>query len=167
MLSTEEQANKKAEQYDNVLKQLDALLAGERHLLANLSNAAALLNQYMDNINWVGFYLLEGDELVLGPFQGLPACVRIPVGKGVCGTSVAKKQTIVVPDVHEFPGHITCDPASQSEIVIPLQKDGTVLGVLDIDSPYKNRFDEIDAKKLEEFVAILIQSTDWSFRTSL
>ena len=167
MLSTEERANKKAEQYDNVLKQLDALLAGERHLLANLSNAAALLNQYMDNINWVGFYLLEGDELVLGPFQGLPACVRIPVGKGVCGTSVAKKQTIVVPDVHEFPGHITCDPASQSEIVIPLQKDGTVLGVLDIDSPYKNRFDEIDAKKLEEFVAILIQSTDWSFRTSL
>lgn len=167
LLSTEEQANKKAEQYDNVLKQLDALLAGERHLLANLSNAAALLNQYMDNINWVGFYLLEGDELVLGPFQGLPACVRIPVGKGVCGTSVAKKQTIVVPDVHEFPGHITCDPASQSEIVIPLQKDGTVLGVLDIDSPYKNRFDEIDAKKLEEFVAILIQSTDWSFRTSL
>lgn len=167
LLSTEEQANKKAEQYDNVLKQLDALLAGERHLLANLSNAAALLNQYMDNINWVGFYLLEGDELVLGPFQGLPACVRIPVGKGVCGTSVAKKQTIVVPDVHEFPGHITCDPASQSEIVIPLQKDGTVLGVLDIDSPYKNRFDEIDAKKLEEFVSILIQSTDWSFRTSL
>ena len=167
MLSTEEQANKKAEQYDNVLKQLDALLAGERHLVASLSNAAALLNQYMDNINWVGFYLLEGDELVLGPFQGLPACVRIPVGKGVCGTSVAKKQTIVVPDVHEFPGHITCDPASQSEIVIPLQKDGTVLGVLDIDSPYKNRFDEIDAKKLEEFVAILIQSTDWSFRTSL
>lgn len=167
MLSTEEQANKKAEQYDNVLKQLDALLAGERHLLANLSNAAALLNQYMDNINWVGFYLLEGDELVLGPFQGLPACVRIPVGKGVCGTSVAKKQTIVVPDVHEFPGHITCDPASQSEIVIPLQKDGTVLGVLDIDSPYKDRFDEIDAKKLEEFAAILIRSTDWSYRISL
>ncbi|MFS8651027.1 MAG: GAF domain-containing protein [Caldibacillus sp.] len=167
MLSTEELAQKKIEQYDNVLKQLKALLAGERHLLANLSNAAALLNQYLDKINWVGFYLLEGEELVLGPFQGLPACVRIPVGKGVCGTSVAKKQTIVVPDVHEFPGHITCDPASQSEIVIPLQKDGTVLGVLDIDSPYKDRFDEIDAKKLEEFAAILIRSTDWSYRISL
>jgi len=167
LLSTEELAQKKIEQYDNVLKQLKALLAGERHLLANLSNAAALLNQYLDKINWVGFYLLEGEELVLGPFQGLPACVRIPVGKGVCGTSVAKKQTIVVPDVHEFPGHITCDPASQSEIVIPLQKDGTVLGVLDIDSPYKDRFDEIDAKKLEEFAAILIRSTDWSYRISL
>lgn len=167
MLSTEELAQKKIEQYDNVLKQLKALLAEERHLLANLSNAAALLNQYLDKINWVGFYLLEGEELVLGPFQGLPACVRIPVGKGVCGTSVAKKQTIVVPDVHEFPGHITCDPASQSEIVIPLQKDGTVLGVLDIDSPYKDRFDEIDAKKLEEFAAILIRSTDWSYRISL
>lgn len=167
MLSTEELAQKKIEQYDNVLKQLKALLAGERHLLANLSNAAALLNQYLDKINWVGFYLLEGEELVLGPFQGLPACVRIPVGKGVCGTSVAKKQTIVVPDVHEFPGHITCDPASQSEIVIPLQKDGTVLGVLDIDSPYKDRFDEIDVKKLEEFAAILIRSTDWSYRISL
>lgn len=167
LLSTEELAQKKIEQYDNVLKQLKALLAGERHLLANLSNAAALLNQYLDKINWVGFYLLEGEELVLGPFQGLPACVRIPVGKGVCGTSVAKKQTIVVPDVHEFPGHITCDPASQSEIVIPLQKDGTVLGVLDIDSPYKDRFDEIDVKKLEEFAAILIRSTDWSYRISL
>jgi len=167
LLSTEELAQKKIEQYDNVLKQLKALLAGERHLLANLSNAAALLNQYLDKINWVGFYLLEGEELVLGPFQGLPACVRIPVGKGVCGTSVAKKQTIVVSDVHEFPGHITCDPASQSEIVIPLQKDGTVLGVLDIDSPYKDRFDEIDAKKLEEFAAILIRSTDWSYRISL
>lgn len=162
MFSTEIQVKTKEEQYDLLIKQLKALLEGERHPIANLSNASALLNQFMDKINWVGFYLLEGEELILGPFQGLPACVRIPIGKGVCGTSVAKRETIVVPDVHEFPGHITCDPASQSEIVVPMIKDETVLGVLDVDSPHKARFDEIDAKKLAEFVEVLIQSTDWS-----
>ncbi len=161
MSSIENLTGTKEEKYNLVIKQLRALLEDETHPIANLSNASALLNQFLDRINWVGFYLLEGDELVLGPFQGLPACVRIPVGKGVCGTAVAKKETIVVPDVHQFPGHITCDPASESEIVIPLIKDGKVLGVLDIDSPIKSRFDEIDAKKLEEFAAVLVQSITW------
>lgn len=161
MSSIENLTGTKEEKYNLVIKQLRALLEDETHPIANLSNASALLNQFLDRINWVGFYLLKGDELVLGPFQGLPACVRIPVGKGVCGTAVAKKETIVVPDVHQFPGHITCDPASESEIVIPLIKDGKVLGVLDIDSPIKSRFDEIDAKKLEEFAAVLVQSITW------
>lgn len=161
MSSIENLTGTKEEKYNLVIKQLRALLEDETHPIANLSNASALLNQFLDRINWVGFYLLEGDELVLGPFQGLPACVRIPVGKGVCGTAVAKKETIVVPDIHQFPGHITCDPASESEIVIPLIKDGKVLGVLDIDSPIKSRFDEIDAKKLEEFAAVLVQSITW------
>lgn len=161
MSSIENLTGTKEEKYNLVIKQLRALLEDETHPIANLSNASALLNQFLDRINWVGFYLLEGDELVLGPFQGLPACVRIPVGKGVCGTAVAKKETIVVPDVHQFPGHITCDQASESEIVIPLIKDGKVLGVLDIDSPIKSRFDEIDAKKLEEFAAVLVQSITW------
>ncbi|MFK4997468.1 GAF domain-containing protein [Bacillus sp. N9] len=113
------------------------MLDGETNQIANLSNASALLGQFLDRINWVGFYLMEDGELVLGPFQGLPACVRIPLGRGVCGTSAAERETIVVPDVHAFPGHIACDAASQSEIVVPLIKDGNVIGVLDIDSPEK------------------------------
>lgn len=143
--------------YELVIKQLVSLVEDEKNVIANLSNAAALLNQFLEEINWVGFYLREGDELVLGPFQGLPACVRIPFGKGVCGTSAIKKETIVVPDVHEFPGHIACDVASQSEIVIPLLKDGKVIGVLDIDSPIKNRFDDVDKEYLEKFVDTLLQ----------
>ena len=127
-------------QYDTLTKQLDALLTGEQDRIANLSNASALLNQFLSNINWAGFYMLQEDELVLGPFQGLPACVRIPVGRGVCGTAVTQKETLVIEDVHEFPGHIACDAATQSEIVIPLILDDTVIGVLDIDSPIKNRF---------------------------
>jgi len=138
-------------------KQLDALLTGEPNAIANLSNASALLNQFFDRINWVGFYLMEDGELVLGPFQGLPACVRIPVGRGVCGTTVAKKETIIVPDVHAFPGHIACDAASQSEIVVPLIKNGEVIGVLDIDSPEKDRFQDEDQQGLEQFVAILMK----------
>src|SRR6185437_1577605 len=133
----------KKKRYEQLTKQLDALATGETNKYANLSNASALLNQFFDQINWVGFYLMEDGELVLGPFQGLPACVRIPVGKGVCGASAEKRETIVVPDVHLFPGHIACDAASQSEIVIPLIKDGQLLGVLDVDSPIKNRFDEV------------------------
>lgn len=144
------------ENYALVIKQLNALLEGEKNAIANMANASALLNQFLDRINWVGFYLVEGEnELVLGPFQGLPACVRIPFGRGVCGTSAAKRETIRVEDVHQFPGHIACDAASQSEIVIPLIKDGRLLGVLDIDSPEKNRFDELDQEKLEEFTAAL------------
>lgn len=146
------------ENYELVIKQLKALVEGETNVIANLANAAALLNQFLDNINWVGFYLAEGEELVLGPFQGLPACVRIPFGKGVCGTAAANKKTERVADVHQFPGHIACDAASQSEIVVPMIKDGHVLGVLDIDSPIKNRFDEIDQKYLEKFVDILVSS---------
>jgi len=147
----------KIDNYKLMIKQLDALLAGESNKIANLSNASALLNQFFDTINWVGFYLMEDGELVLGPFQGLPACVRIKVGKGVCGTAVQKKETIIVPDVNEFPGHIACDAASQSEIVVPMIKDGEVIGVLDIDSPVKNRFDEVDGEMLEEFVKVLLK----------
>lgn len=146
------------ENYELVIKQLEALIAGEPNLIANLANAAALLHQFLDDINWVGFYLAEGEELVLGPFQGLPACVRIPFGKGVCGTAAQNKRTELVPDVHQFPGHIACDAASRSEIVVPMLKDGNVIGVLDIDSPSKNRFDHIDQQYLEKFVDVLVAS---------
>ncbi len=145
------------QQYTMLGKQLDALLSGEPNVIANLSNASALLNQFLDRINWVGFYMMDEGELVLGPFQGLPACVRIPVGRGVCGTTVAKKETMIVADVHEFPGHIACDAASQSEIVVPLMKNGEVIGVLDIDSPEKNRFSLEDQQGLEHFVSILMK----------
>lgn len=145
------------QQYEMLAKQLDALLTGEKNVMANLSNASALLNQFFDRINWVGFYMMDGNELVLGPFQGLPACIRIPIGRGVCGTTVAKKETIIVPDVHAFPGHIACDAASQSEIVVPLLKNGEVIGVLDIDSPEKNRFQKDDQQGLEHFVSILMK----------
>lgn len=143
--------------YDMVLQQLQALIEGEEDITANLANASALLNQFLDDINWVGFYLWKENELVLGPFQGLPACIRIPYEKGVCGTAVAKRETILVDDVHEFPGHIACDAKSQSEIVIPIIKDGNIFGVLDIDSPIPNRFDITDQVYLEKFVDILKQ----------
>ncbi|KYD10762.1 GAF domain-containing protein [Heyndrickxia sporothermodurans] len=144
-----------SEKYDLVKKQLKALIEDEPNQIANLSNASALLNQFLDRINWVGFYLMDGNELVLGPFQGLPACVRIPIGRGVCGTAVQKRKTLRVADVNTFPGHIACDSASQSEIVIPIIKNDSVIGVLDIDSPEKNRFDETDEIHLKEFVEIL------------
>jgi L-methionine (R)-S-oxide reductase len=146
------------ENYELVIQQLRSLTDGETNFIANLANAAALLNHFLQEINWVGFYLTEGDELVLGPFQGLPACVRIPFGKGVCGTAAKSKKTIIVPDVRLFPGHIACDAASQSEIVVPMIKDGNVIGVLDIDSPIKNRFDEIDQQYLEKFVEVIIST---------
>ncbi|WP_312095643.1 GAF domain-containing protein [Niallia sp.] len=158
MFSVEAYKGKREEQYQLVEKQLRALLEGEHNAIANLSNASALLNQFLQNVNWVGFYLVEDNELVLGPFQGLPACVRIPFGKGVCGTAALKKETVRVEDVHQFPGHIACDAASQSEIVIPLLKaDGTLIGVLDIDSPDKNRFDELDQTYLELFASTLVK----------
>ncbi|SRR5690554_6184488 len=147
----------KDENYELLISQLKSLLEGETNRVANLSNAAALLHQFLTDVNWTGFYLNDGNELVLGPFQGLPACVRIPFGKGVCGTCAAKRETVRVEDVHQFPGHIACDARSRSEIVIPVVKDGKLLGVLDIDSPSLNRFDELDQKKLEEFVSVLAE----------
>ena len=152
LFNVENYSGSKQKDYELVIKQLRALLEGESNTIANLANASALLNQFLNEVNWVGFYLMEDRELVLGPFQGLPACVRIPLGKGVCGTAAQNQRIERIEDVHAFPGHIACDAASQSEIVVPMVKDGKLLGVLDIDSPIKNRFDEIDQQYLEEFV---------------
>lgn len=140
-----------------LLTQLQHLIEDEPYRIANLANASALLRGYLSDINWVGFYLLEtSGELVLGPFQGLPACVRIPLGKGVCGTSASRRETLRVPDVHAFPGHIACDAASRSEIVVPLyDAAGELIGVLDIDSPLPDRFSEEDQLLLERFNALL------------
>lgn len=157
MFKVESYSDSREKNYDLLIKQLKALVEDEKNAIANLSNASALLNQFLDRVNWTGFYLMEDGELVLGPFQGLPACVRIPLGRGVCGTAAASKETQRIEDVHLFPGHIACDAASQSEIVVPMIKDGNVIGVLDIDSPEKNRFDELDQQKLEEFVEVLVQ----------
>lgn len=134
---------------------LKALLDKEDWLITSLSNASALLNEYLDNINWVGFYLMQNGELVLGPFQGKTACVRIKVGRGVCGTAVSEDKTQLVPDVHQFPGHIACDSASNSEIVVPIHHNGEVVAVLDIDSPLFNRFTEEDKVNLEESAKII------------
>ncbi|MBQ3109826.1 MAG: GAF domain-containing protein [Clostridia bacterium] len=134
---------------------LKALLDKEDWLITSLSNASALLNEYLDNINWVGFYLMQNGELVLGPFQGKSACVRIKVGRGVCGTAVSEDKTQLVPDVHQFPGHIACDSASNSEIVVPIHFGGEVVAVLDIDSPLFNRFTEEDKVNLEESAKII------------
>ncbi|ASI85757.1 MULTISPECIES: GAF domain-containing protein [Bacillus cereus group] len=157
MFTKESYAGSRVQQYETVIKQLDALLTGESNVVANLSNASALLNQFLDRVNWVGFYVTEGNQLVLGPFQGMPACVRIPFGRGVCGVAAETKTTQLVADVHQFPGHIACDSASNSEIVVPIVKEGAVIGVLDIDSPEKNRFDEVDQRYLEEFVETLLK----------
>ncbi|KXH88170.1 GAF domain-containing protein [Bacillus cereus group sp. BceL300] len=157
MFTKESYAGSRVQQYETVIKQLDALLTGESNVVANLSNASALLNQFLDRVNWVGFYVTEGTQLVLGPFQGMPACVRIPFGRGVCGVAAETKTTQLVADVHQFPGHIACDSASNSEIVVPIMKEGAVIGVLDIDSPEKNRFDEVDQRYLEKFVETLLK----------
>jgi len=155
LFSRENYGGTKEENYQLLIKQLRSLLEGEKDLIANLANASALLKQFLTEVNWVGFYLLHSNELVLGPFQGLPACVRIPLGRGVCGTAAQKLETIRVKDVHLFPGHIACDAASQSEIVIPIINNNQLVGVLDIDSPIKERFDELDQKYLEQFVKTL------------
>lgn len=139
--------------YAELKRDLAALLAGETHFIAALSNASALLNERLDDVNWVGFYLMDGQQLVLGPFQGKIACVRIPVGKGVCGTAVAKNVVQRVGDVHAFPGHIACDAASNAEIVLPLEVSGQIIGVLDIDSTVYQRFDEQDEIGLKAVVA--------------
>ena len=141
--------------YETLKKEIHALICGVPYEIANLANVSAALWQAMENINWVGFYRMESGKLVLGPFQGKPACIEIPVGRGVCGTAVAQKKTILVEDVHQFPGHIACDSASNSEIVVPIFKNGEVYGVLDIDSPCFARFTLEDQKGLEEIVGIL------------
>ena len=143
--------------YTQLNQMLKGLIEDETDLIANLSNAASLLNQFLDNVNWVGFYLYreETDELVLGPFQGLPACVRIQNGKGVCGTAFRGNDIFIVDDVNEFPGHIACDANSKSEIVVPIYKDSEPVGVLDIDAPVYERFTEEDRAGLAKFVDIL------------
>ena len=141
--------------YKMTAKQLEALVEGVPYEMANLANASALLWQEMPDINWVGFYKMMDGQLVLGPFQGKPACTLIPVGRGVCGTAVAQDAIQLVPDVHKFPGHIACDCASNSEIVLPIHVDGAIWGVLDIDSPTTGRFTEEDQEGLEEIVKIL------------
>ena len=141
--------------YRMLCAQLEALTAGVPHRIANLANASALLYDVLDDLNWAGFYWMENGKLVLGPFQGKPACIEIAVGRGVCGTAVQENRTQLVEDVHRFPGHIACDSASNSEIVIPIRKDGTIVGVLDIDSPSLGRFTDEDRVGLEAFVRIL------------
>jgi len=149
-----------AELHAELLEQSRALLAGERDRTANAANLAALLFHTLPDRSWAGFYWLRGAELVLGPFQGKPACVRIAVGKGVCGTAVAERRTIVVPDVNAFPGHIACDSASRSELVVPVAHAGSILGVLDLDSPRPGRFTEEDARGLEAVVRAFVEATD-------
>lgn len=144
--------------YGALKLELQALTHGEPDLIANLANAAALIFHALPAVNWAGFYLMRQDELVLGPFQGKPACIRIAVGRGVCGTAAAKRQTVLVPNVHHFPGHIACDAASNSEVVVPMIKDGDLVGVLDIDSPQLDRFDQDDARGLEALVEVLMQA---------
>ena len=143
--------------YGELTARLRALTEGVPHRTANLANASALLYETLADINWAGFYLLEGQTLVLGPFQGKPACIEIPLGRGVCGTAAAEDRTQLVYDVHRFPGHIACDSASNSEIVVPLRKAGAVVGVLDIDSPSVGRFTGEDQAGLEAFAAVIEQ----------
>ena len=141
--------------YTSLNAQLAALTEGVPYETANLANASALLWQHLPQINWAGFYMMEDGALVLGPFQGKTACIRIAVGRGVCGTAVAEDRTQLVPDVHAFPGHIACDSASRSEIVVPIHVRDNIWGVLDIDSPYENRFTDTDRESLEAFVKVL------------
>ncbi|HEY8224604.1 MAG TPA: GAF domain-containing protein [Pyrinomonadaceae bacterium] len=150
----------KSELYASLALQLRALLEGERNLIANAANFAALVYHTLPDINWAGFYFRYGTELVLGPFQGKPACVRIEIGKGVCGLSASQCDTIIVPNVHEFPGHIACDEASNSEIVVPVFDGQRLLGVLDLDSPVLTRFDEQDAEGLNELMTIFVEACE-------
>lgn len=153
------EGDSKPEFYRELAGQLQALLEGEADSIANAANTSALIFQMLPDLNWAGFYFLRsGDELVLGPFQGKPACVRIVVGRGVCGTAVAKAQSILVEDVHAFPGHIACDAASRSELVVPLFRDGQVFGVIDLDSPVTSRFDRDDQAGIEALAAIYAAS---------
>ena len=148
-------AGSKAELYHDLHATLDALTADEPDAIANMANAAALIWQYLPDLNWSGFYRLVGGELVLGPFQGKPACIRIAIGAGVCGAAAASRETQLVEDVHAFPGHIACDAASRSELVVPIVHDGALIGVLDLDSPSPARFDAEDAAGCEALVRLL------------
>jgi L-methionine (R)-S-oxide reductase len=150
----------KAELYADLQSQLRALLEGERDFIANAANLCSLLYHSLPDVNWAGFYLHKGNELVLGPFQGKPACVRIAIGKGVCGTAAEQRQTILVDNVHDFPGHIACDSASNSEIVVPLIDREQLIGVLDLDSPLPGRFDDEDAKGLNELAQIFVAASE-------
>lgn len=150
----------KKERYEYLLKYLESSFEGERNFIANLANASAVINENLENLNWAGFYLYDGNDLVLGPFQGKPACVRIKLGKGVCGTSASRKETLIVPNVHEFPGHIACDAASNSEIVVPIYIGEKLIGVLDLDSFEYSNFDEVDKLYLEKAVEIIINASD-------
>ncbi|KXK51624.1 MAG: GAF domain-containing protein [Chlorobi bacterium] len=149
-------AESKTELYTLLAQQLRALLEGERNLVANAANAAALLFHTLPDLNWAGFYFLDDGELVLGPFQGKPACVRIPLGRGVCGTAAAEQRSQVVADVYQFPGHIACDADSRSELVVPVINHGELLGVLDLDSPHTGRFDDDDRAGLEQIVGVFV-----------
>jgi L-methionine (R)-S-oxide reductase len=157
------QADSKVEFYKQLATQASHLLTGEDNEIANLSNIAALLDIHLKDVNWAGFYLWypSTQELILGPFCGLPACVRIAIGRGVCGSAARDRQTLLVPDVNVFPGHIACDSASNSEVVIPLLKDGQLVGVLDIDSPLLARFDEEDARGFEKLCAVITHTTNF------
>ena len=154
--------NDKTAAYAELATGLRALLTGERDLIANAANLAALLYWSLPQLNWAGLYLVEPQhgDLLLGPFQGKPACVRIPIGRGVCGTAAARRETVIVPDVHAFPGHIACDSASNSEIVVPILRGDQLIGVLDLDSPVPGRFDNEDAAGLERLIRIFVESLD-------
>ena len=149
--------------YQTTNEQLSYLLEGEPNVLANLSNASALLKTSFPNTVFAGFYLFDGNELILGPFQGGVSCVRIALGKGVCGESAASRQTVIVGDVKTYPNYISCDSSARSEIVVPIVKEGRLLGVLDLDSSLVDDYDELDQKYLEEYVAILLEKTEWNF----
>jgi len=161
MFAVEAFSGSQDEMYDELIRQTKGLLEGERDLVANAANLSALIWQMVPGLNWAGFYLMKRGELVLGPFQGKPACVRIAVGKGVCGAAVARGATMLVEDVHAFPGHIACDSASNAELVVPLIRNGIVLGVLDLDSPTVGRFDARDQAGFEEIVSLFVSMTEF------
>jgi GAF domain-containing protein len=161
MFAVEKVSGSKAEIYEELIRQVRGLLEGERDLIANSANVASLIWHMVPDLNWAGFYFMKGGELVLGPFQGKPACVRIAMGKGVCGTAVARRETLLVEDVHAFPGHIACDSASNSELVVPMIKGAKVFGVLDLDSPKFARFDNEDRRAFEQVVKLFVEGTDF------
>jgi GAF domain-containing protein len=162
MLASVKPSGSKSEIYADLVLQARGIFEGERDWLANAANLSALIFNGLEDLNWSGFYFLRGDELVLGPFQGKPACVRIALGKGVCGMSAAQRKTIVVEDVEKFPGHIACDAASQSEIVVPLIVNGKLIGVLDIDAPLASRFDDEDRRGIEKLAELWLAASDIS-----
>ena len=159
-LTTQEGVTK-AELFAGLSAQLRSLLESERDFIANAANLSSLLFYSLPDLNWSGLYILRGEELVLGPFQGKPACVRIPLGQGVCGAAANRQQTIIVDNVHDFPGHIACDSASNSEIVVPIVSEGRLIGVLDLDSPSFSRFDDDDARGLNQLVEIFVAATSF------